>query len=491
MSSGRATKSDRYTRSGELGKGKWLMSNQIGFLRKWREYLFSALGFLTASLLLSESALANQCAYHFEGQLQVEHQDFMRTLLGRNRSNLANVEIRLQGKGVDWTNWVTSRTDSQGRFTLVKTKKCAKREFRILVRFDSDELSIFHENSTDQIAGSRSRNYIVWAANTDQKLPVIQNQISIRFRENGQGDTGAAEPRGHAEIWVLYRRVIAHMASYGSGLGFNKRVKVKHPHVKGSGRVSYANPLNDVIYLVRRRDNPANDAGRNVDTMIHELMHIWAYQHSVKENRMASYLLGHLRRGTHGLVERTHVAFHEGFAEWAKDRVMHDAFGRNLPPVPSRRASGAASFSEVEFRDEGWMALFRLLDEPVLKNVDFSRESGNRLLDRLDRPPLKYRNCRVDSLPFPRLLKILERGDTDIKASQMNWDDFFREAVRRKFLHQRNMAIYRAMLDPAKTATDVYAAMCDPLVLERGQFDPDSPIHKAPTRPPISAKPMK
>ncbi len=226
MSSGRATKSDRYTRSGELGKGKWLMSNQIGFLRKWREYLFSALGFLTASLLLSESALANQCAYHFEGQLQVEHQDFMRTLLARNRSNLANVEIRLQGKGVDWTNWVTSRTDSQGRFTLVKTKKCAKREFRILVRFDSDELSIFHENSTDQIAGSRSRNYIVWAANTDQKLPVIQNQISIRFRENGQGDTGAAEPRGHAEIWVLYRRVIAHMASYGSGLGFNKRVKV-------------------------------------------------------------------------------------------------------------------------------------------------------------------------------------------------------------------------------------------------------------------------
>jgi hypothetical protein len=152
--------------------------------------------------------------------------------------------------------------------------------------------------------------------------------------------------------------------------------------------------------------------------------------------------------------------------------------------VPSRRASQAARFSEIEYRDTGWIALFRLLEEPDLNNVDFSKESGDTLPSRRTRPPTGYHSCRVGQSPFPKLLGILERGSQDINTKEMSWDGFFREAVRQGHLHQRDMAIYQAMLDPAANATSVHQAMCQSITKNVG-FDPDAPIQKVPDKTPI------
>lgn len=445
------------------------------------------LALFLAWLISPRAARAADCTYDFGGHVEVEHQDFMRTLLGRTHSRLAGVEVRLQGriKGGTWNAWDTVRTDSQGNFRIVKTKDCKKRELQISVKFDSDQLSIFHANSTDQVAGSRSLRYVVWKKNIDHKNPVIETGITLRFRQGGQGGLGEAEPRGHAEIWVLYRRVIAHMATYGSQFAFNKHVKVKHPHNKQNIE-SYANPINNVIYLVRK--NAADDAGRDVHTMIHELMHIWAYQHSKKEDKMATYLLGHMQQGTHHLVKKSFVAFHEGFAEFAKDMVLRDAFGQASPPLVSRSGTSAANFGEVELRDTGWRALFLLLERLNLKQIDFSQLGGQLTKIRPGEDPTGYKNCHVGRLSFAQILGILERGKTDIKTDEMSWDGFFREAVRQNRLHQRDRDIFRAILDPAKSAKDVYDAMCTKFQAKKSTYDPNAPITKVPEKQPIKVK---
>src|SRR5690606_28315330 len=65
----------------------------------------------------------------------------------------------------------------------------------------------------------------------------------------------------------------------------------------------------------------------NAPSVAHELMHLWAYQHSKGEMGLAWQLL--LHGSTHdGRQNRTWVAFHEAFAEWAGNLLYSEIYDR-------------------------------------------------------------------------------------------------------------------------------------------------------------------
>ena len=142
-----------------------------------------------------------------------------------------------------------------------------------------------------------------------------------------------------------------------------------------------------------------------MDTLVHELGHIWSYQHSITSTNsvvpifnqtvthcLTAGLLEGLKFETHGLVSDRCVAFHEGFAEFYKDHVLYELFGNNhqlcrdsdddgindcqlTRPVPYSRAYLAQGpwpndpptpLTDLQFlerHDMGWYSAFHALTD--------------------------------------------------------------------------------------------------------------------------------
>lgn len=416
---------------------------------------------------------AQNCTYRIDGTLSVEHKTNYKNFLGTNRSDLAGVEVRVRGREIVlggigiWGKWKTMRTDNKGEFSVERTKNCSERDIQVQVRFKDPGLEI--RNVT-------AKWYTVYQSRFKQGSGTDED-LDLTFSSSGNRALSSRVPWYHAEIWTLYQAAIDQMAGYGSRLAFQNTVVVNYPHnhISSEG-VSYANPVTKVIALVKN-SSVGHDGGKNPEVALHELMHIWAYQHTRNEGLVGTYFIGQTIKDlikigdgelVHGVLNETYVAFHEGFAEWAaeflKPRIGPQS--RTDPWSPSflrDYSNGITSFSTIEFADRGWYNVFSLMQAPRPWELNFN--TGQNHLSRTNTTAsdiFPFKNCQVGQLDFSELLNVVDRkGQQDISTGNMNWSDFTNiVASRSNGVGQRDIQAYRTMLDPTSSRQEILRSMC-------------------------------
>lgn len=387
-----------------------------------------------------------------------------------------------------WGNWApqtTVRTEHDGRFSATINKNCAPRQFMIKARFHDPELEIRHAQAAQDPLRKKVKWYKVYQeSGSDSGQGDVNETLTLRFSRAGDLALDDREPWYHAEIWSLYKTAIDQMASYGSRMEFEKQFAVKYPH--NVNRNSYARPVNipavglDVSYLVK---NSGHDAGQDIEIMLHELMHIWAYQHSIMEDQMAYHLVEEFAESvvggdapsTHGMVDHSYVAWHEGFAEWAMEIVAKEISpNRSDTHEPWSTAAlssaGASTFDEVDRLDDGWYAIFNLMHQPDVWEYDFSTTADRlpRTESRSDIAPFEH--CAVGRLTFDELLAVIDRKNAnDIHAAEMDWRGFMTTVAQlSNGVSQEDIDAYGTMVDPGATMNEILSAMCS-----RGETLPD------------------
>src|SRR5262249_1282519 len=150
------------------------------------------------------------------------------------------------------------------------------------------------------------------------------------------------------------------LKSRGGGIQFTNSINVAYPANVISG-TSYANGVTRTAYIHR---NSKTDQG-NVDTVLHEVMHLWNYQHNTgTSNWIQAAMSGN---STHEFQEKAAIGFHEGFAEWGKNALMSELFGRKAV-LPANRfslaANGLNTVETLERNDNGVTHGLHLLITP-------------------------------------------------------------------------------------------------------------------------------
>lgn len=428
---------------------------------------------------------------------------------GGNDLPLEGVRVKVSAKefGADptWDEWGEDITDANGNFEIRKEKDKSKRLFRVRVMFKDKSLKIYPENSgplsqifnsiTDLIPGgevikvvhelkedlieaalgsiSRVTFDVDWITvhedhgKDDKHEPSVVNFGNLIFRSGGAEELGGTIQRRHADIWCLSRKVMEKLESYGAGLGFieNKPIAIKYPHKSsliGDGiEASYADPLNDTIFLIQN----TQDDDFDLQTIMHEMMHLWAYQHSRGETGLAWQLIIH--GSTHeGRQSKTWTAFHEAWAEFASNELYRRMFGEKATiyggdtaeRLPYTRAelkrSGMTSLSDLDHFEYGWMSIFNLLICNNVCDLDMNG-SGTFAQPTLTSTPL----CREAQISFADLLRVFRPHgtgayDTDLPLSQMELNGLLNRlsAANPDEFSSSKREAYLKILDPAQTA---------------------------------------
>ncbi len=323
---------------------------------------------LLFSMTVIADAASASCDWRVTGTLSVEHDTRVREL--GTESPLENIQVRVKARdkvlGVwgTWNSWGEVRTDDDGRFTVDSTKDCSNRQFKVDVKFQDSELEVRHSTSTSSL--TKVHWYEVFRSDGAGHSPSTVNLGELVFGPVVPGDLGDFEARRHADTWVLYKQAIALMASFGENFEFQTQVKIKpiHDGITGDAiEAPYANPTTKVIYIIAN----SRDDWFGTQTLLHELGHVWAYNHSTGESCLTESLI--LEGDTHGTVSDPCVAFHEGFAEFWMERVANELFGSDtrLPLNRSFLNSGlmegdvVSSLALMQRNDEGWRSVFNTL----------------------------------------------------------------------------------------------------------------------------------
>lgn len=282
---------------------------------------------------------------------------------GKNMNKpLAGATVEIHGANVGrlYDSWGKVFTDSEGNFSLKTEKSGSKRHFKVLVRFEDKE-KMLSVNTPLLGGGLASDWYQVFETVNTTDGPKVD--IGTKTFSSGATDDLSKSDnikRAHMFYWV--KRTMDALKSRGGGIQFNSPINVAYPANVVSGQ-SYANGVTRTVYIHR---NSKTDHG-NVDTVLHEAMHLWNYQHNTgTSNWIQAVMSG---KSTHEFQEKAAIAFHEGFAEWAKDALMSELFGRKAV-LPANRYSlatnGLNTFETLERNDDGVThALHLLITQPV------------------------------------------------------------------------------------------------------------------------------
>ena len=384
----------------------------------------------------AEEALFGGCDYTVRGKIKVDHQ---LTMLSNayGTSPLENIKVKVSGKekvlGIwGWyASWGEVRTDSDGSFELDKSKSCNDHRIKIEVKFDDDDLEVRHETAT--WSATKVKWYQVYEMTSSTWDGGTRDIGTKTFQSGGSQELGDDEPRAHADIWVLYKDVIGWINALGSVRDFTGQVKVKYPHnsalVSDSVESSYANPLTNVIYIFEDQFTTG--------TLVHELMHIWAYQHSRGEDALAVELLED--GSTHGLVDESFVAFHEGFAEYGKDKMLELLYASDVEMPYSREKLGSGisgdpltNLALLQRHDMGWWSVFNALTLPQIYDYDFLDPYTGVVTSTyvVEDPVSRFvKTCSAPSVDFADVLRAFESKSSagygnDIHTSEMTVEDF-------------------------------------------------------------------
>jgi hypothetical protein len=411
--------------------------------------------------LAPKSAFAAKCNWTVTGKLAVKHKllELKDKFNGRSllRGVLVNVSARKKVGALwtPWGSWGSVRTSRSGKFLISKRKSCGKRKFRVRVKFKDSSLEVRHKKS-------HPANWVKWHT-------VIKNRprragggrISygqLTFKPGGKRALGNDFARAQADIWVLYKMAIRHVRRMGKGYRFKGKVKVKYPHkgpVKDDIESSYADPLTKEIWIIK---NSKKDQFFT-NYLLHELGHVWAYNHSSGENCLTQELLKPPHT-THGLVKDHCAAFHEGFAEYWMEKMRQALFGKRAPLPVSRKwvaSQGLTTLRRVQRHDWGWNSVFRMLTTPNIHKYDFGTAltgAKGYVVAKSSAP----KGCTSPKITFKNVLRAFNPRSSKGYPKQLAR----KETTISKFLNRsaailgpmtrRHGRMYKKLADPSKTS---------------------------------------
>ena len=405
--------------------------------------------------MLMPSALLAKRTWKLRGTLKAKH--LMPLLSGKyGTSALKNVEVRVKGsykitkkKWGPYGSWGTVRTNSSGVFSLTKKKSKKARRFKVEVKFEDKKVLV-----------KKSKWITVYSSSRSHNGPSVDFGHLI-FKEGGRGELGKRTPRVHADIWVAAHLLVRKMASYG--YPYKSKLRVKYPSntvAKDSAESSFANPATKVINLFRAKNGSRDHA--DVRTLYHEAMHIWAYQHCWGELGLAMRLL--IERTTHGLVKKSFVAFHEGFAEFGKDVLVKKIFNVVDAEKPYTRHylnndvpyQPITNLDKLNRHDYGWRSIFHML---ILNNLEMYSVGTKSSPNQKFAYTVSIRKKRYDSprLNFRDILKSFQKAKSKgyksvIKKKEMSLTPYLKRlaAICPGFKKKHIKAI-KEVLNPAGT----------------------------------------
>jgi len=423
---------------------------------------------------------------------------------------LPGVRVRIEGKQFDadptgWETWGEDVTDAEGHFEIRHEKNELRRLLRVSCQFKDDRLKLYAPNdslakkllelATDLAAGpfhqlatdikedvieqlieqtSRIAYDVKWLTLHDsgnKHGPGVIDFSNLTFASGRNHALGDFVARRHAEIWHLMKAAMAHIDGLGGGVGFrtDKPLALMHPHdnsaLPADIQASYANPHNDVIYLVQTARRDDFDAG----AILHEMMHLWAYQHSHGEERLATYLLTHF--DTHTGRQTPYTACHEAMAEALSNEVYRQLFHARATVYgadhaqrrpfsrPHLRAQGMRSLADLDRFEHGWLSAFGLLLCPDVAGLDMN-EGDPYANDATpgDRAVAPMRDVPVITLA--ELMRAIARSDGD-RDDGWDRDTMYIDALLSRceaelpHFTKDHHAAYLRILDPSETAQPI------------------------------------
>jgi hypothetical protein len=429
---------------------------------------FSALVAAVCLLGVGSSVAHADCPWTVTGKLKVEHR-LSELKAAYGVSALENVEVKVSAKEKvpvigwgTWNAWPTVRTRSDGSFIVNNTKNCDQRRFKIEVQFKDDDLEVRHEHATSSV--DKVKWYTIVDESSGEHAAGTTAYGDKVFRAGAAHDLNDDEAWSHADIWFLYKKAIAKAASYGSDYAFTSQVKIKYPHnsdiANDNVESSYANPTTKVIYIFKSNDGKEDQF--TVGTLLHEMGHAWAYDHTSGEICLTETLL--LNGDTHGLVDDSCVGFHEGWAQFYADEMERALLGgtKKLPfsrpelnSVGGTVATALTSKNLVQRHDDGWWSVFHTLSTPALFMYDFGSPTS-----ATPKPAISAMNvvgvaCPSPNVSFKDVMTVFNVGGAYTKKlsrSETTIDSFLnRAAARLSSLSSEHAETVKKLVDPAST----------------------------------------
>jgi hypothetical protein len=327
-----------------------------------------------------------QQTWVISGKLLVKESDITGVLTNRPLSN-AEVEVEASNFGA-FASWGTVRTDSEGAFILRNEKDKSKRKFKIKVRLADDELEV----NTGALAGLEnflSPKIVVFEHDQEVEGPTI-NIGTRTFAAGASGELGIRNNVRQATIWHMCKKVINTLQATDSYFDFDGKIRIIYPANVIGSETPYANGITRCAYI---HSTPSNDAWWGAETVLHEMMHLWNYDHNTGTANWLGAVACPPDLSTHGQAEQRPIAFHEGFAKFAAQALRHELWGgeanSNIErPVPYSRYALVHSLhlddiDEVERSDEG---VYRALALLVVRGL-YKKTFGDK-------------NSRLDNHPF-------------------------------------------------------------------------------------------
>ena len=316
----------------------------------------------------AEDELGGRCTWRVKGRLMVRENattgDF------RDRP-LAGMDVRIYGSLLNnggFGIWGTVRTNSQGYYSLAKRKSCSRRKLRVRARFRGHELTINEPGASD------------WMRIYESTSTRRSGTLDLGSRKFSLTSYGALRDWGNiqrATFWYTLKTVMDRMKSENSWFAFDRTVRVRYPAWTTNGK-SWADGISSTAYI-------ATGDGE-IETVLHEVMHLWNYQHNYGTTNWLRAVLGD--GSTHGLQEEPNVAFHEGFAAWAQEELRHEIWGNGKPRPVTRWHLGQrelASLSRLERNGAGVRWGLRLLTTPSIYRYVFGTRHSDRYGTVVDR----------------------------------------------------------------------------------------------------------
>ena len=416
---------------------------------------------------------------------------------------LAGVAVKVSALefGLDptgWEEWDQGVTDKDGYFDIRKTKDQTNRRFRVSIQFKDAALKIYPpndslakklldlvpillpggpivqigaviaENVLEQLVEQTTRVlydvkwYVVHEDDTGNKHGAGVVQLNnLAFKAGAMQDRGSFEPRRHAEIWWLVKAASARLASIGVPFRGDKTIAVLYPWdnpaVGDAIEESYSNPENNITFLLRNSKKDQFDA----DTILHELMHLWTFQHTEQEKRLVTYLF--VKGTTHNGMVAPWAAWHEAFAEVTSNALYRDIFGTSATVygafqaerrpysrkfLKDNKVRTAADLNVYEF---GWQSVFGLLLCPDVVSLDMNG-SGTYATDLTPGTQPPSAPNKPPKIELADLLAALggENKDGGLRIDDMRTDRFL-STIKVKGFDSLMQAAFLAILDPAET----------------------------------------
>lgn len=288
-----------------------------------------------------------QISWKVSGYLRVEDFLIPNTILGEDElSGTDVVERPLRGVKVQvkasthvngrFSSWGTEVTGDDGYFEITQRKNEKPRKFQVLVELNDSDLSVRSK------ANVKERLTIYQSRSREDAPDIDLGQYVLR---SGDGGNVSISTQWKALTWYICKCVMTTFKNDSTRSAFKRKVRVRVP-ANTIGGAPWARGIgNDNVYIMQDTFN--------LVTIIHEIMHVWNYQHNYGITNWIAAVWGD--SDTSGNQENPNVAFHEGFAEFAAWELMHLIWG--IPkglPYSRHELMTTRSLSSLSMVEKNW-----------------------------------------------------------------------------------------------------------------------------------------